>query len=73
LVLLFAAAAQSQAEAGSKARQELQALLARKQEAANKLELLQVRPCFSVHNEAICSHSIEQALPVELLQILFKQ
>eukprot|EP00775_Hariotina_reticulata_P003445 gene3445-3716_t len=34
-------AAQSQAEAGSKARQELQALLARKQEAANKLDLLQ--------------------------------
>jgi len=44
MALLPAAAAQSQAEAGSKARQELQALLARKQEAVNKLELLQVNP-----------------------------
>eukprot|EP00878_Enallax_costatus_P014044 GHUV01014686.1.p1 GENE.GHUV01014686.1~~GHUV01014686.1.p1 ORF type:complete len:952 (+),score=416.02 GHUV01014686.1:1010-3865(+) len=34
-------AAQSQEEEGNQARQKLQALLARKQEAANKLELLQ--------------------------------
>lgn len=41
LLLLRLAAAQSQEEEGKEARQKLQALLARKQEAANKLELLQ--------------------------------
>lgn len=39
--VLACAAAQSQEEEGNQARQKLQALLARKQESANKLELLQ--------------------------------
>lgn len=41
LLLLLLPAAESQAEEGNAARTKLQALLARKQEAANKLELLQ--------------------------------
>lgn len=41
LMYVLSAAAQTQEEEGNAARQKLQALLARKQEAVNKLELLQ--------------------------------